>query len=86
MLINILQKNGDLYDLSWKGDQILEIYHIDHKPADLLKLCVYDPASNTLEEIQPDIKKVAFMSSETTSGAGLYQPKTPKALIKSDKK
>ena len=32
------------------------------------------------------IKKVAFMSSETTSGAGLYQPKTPKALIRSDKK
>ena len=62
MLINILQKNGDLYDLSWKGDQILEIYHMDHKPADLLKLCVYDPASNTLEEIQPDVKKVAFMN------------------------
>ena len=51
MLINILQKNGDLYDLSWKEDQILEIYHVDHKPADLLRLCVYDPASNTLEEI-----------------------------------
>ena len=69
MLINILLKNGDLYDLSWKGDQILEIYHIDHKPADLLKLCVYDPASNTLEEIQPDVKKVAFMNITVS-----YQP------------
>lgn len=61
MLINILQKNGDLYDLSWKGTHILEIYHVDHKPADLLKLCVYDPATNTLEEIQPNVQKVAFV-------------------------
>ena len=60
MLINILKKNGDLYDLSWKGNKILEIYHVDHKPADLLKLCVYDPASNTLEEIMPDLEKIAF--------------------------
>lgn len=62
MLINILKKNGDLYDLSWKEDQILEIYHIDHKPADLLKLCVYDPAANSLEEIQPDHNKIAFVN------------------------
>ena len=61
MLINILQKNGDLYDLSWKEDQILEIYHVDHKPADLLRLCVYDPASNTLEEIAKNERKVAFI-------------------------
>lgn len=60
MLINILKKNGDLFDLSWKGNKVLEIYHVDHKPADLLKLCVYDPATNTLEEIMPDLKKVAF--------------------------
>lgn len=32
------------------------------------------------------IKKAASISSETTSGLGLYQPKTPKALIKSEKK
>ena len=62
MLINILKKNGDLYDLSWKKDQILEIYHIDHKPADLLKLCVYDPAANSLEEIHPEQSKVAFIN------------------------
>lgn len=61
MLINILKKNGDLYDLSWKGNKILEIYHVDHKPADLLKLCVYDPASNSLEDIMPDMQKVAFV-------------------------
>ena len=60
MLINILKKNGDLFDLSWKGNKILEIYHEDQEPVDLLKLCVYDPAANTLEEVMPDLKKAAF--------------------------
>ena len=32
------------------------------------------------------LKYVAVVSSETTSLFGLYQPKTPKALIKSEKK
>ncbi len=32
------------------------------------------------------IKGAASISSETTSGLGLYQPKTPQALIKSGKK
>lgn len=32
------------------------------------------------------LENVAVASSETTSSAGLYQPKTPKTLIKSDKK
>lgn len=32
------------------------------------------------------VKGVAVISSESTSLAGLYQPQTPKSLIKSDKK
>lgn len=32
------------------------------------------------------IKSAAIVSSESTSWLGLYQPKTPKALIKPDKK
>lgn len=32
------------------------------------------------------LKSVAVVSSKTTSLFGLYQPKTPKALIKSKKK
>lgn len=32
------------------------------------------------------IRGAAVFSSETTSAFGLYQSKTPKALIKSDKK
>lgn len=32
------------------------------------------------------IKGAAVASSESTSWSGLYQPKTPKALVKSDKK
>lgn len=36
--------------------------------------------------IKKTLKSVAVFSSETTSLFGLYQPKTPKTLIKSDKK
>ena len=36
--------------------------------------------------IKKTLKSVAVASSETTSFLSLYQPKTPKALIKSDKK
>ncbi len=32
------------------------------------------------------LKSVAVVSSETTSMLGLYQPNTPKALVKSEKK
>lgn len=32
------------------------------------------------------LKNVAVASSETTSLFSLYQPKTPKALVKSEKK
>ena len=32
------------------------------------------------------IRGAAVISSESTSWSGLYQPKTPKALIKSNKK
>ena len=36
--------------------------------------------------IKKALKNVAVSSSETTSMLGLYQPKTPKALVKSEKK
>ncbi|MBQ8297659.1 MAG: cyclic lactone autoinducer peptide [Ruminococcus sp.] len=36
--------------------------------------------------IKKAIKGAAAASCETTSMLGLYQPKTPKALIKADKK
>ena len=39
--------------------------------------------SNAISKI---LKNVAIASAETTSIFSLYQPKTPKALIKSDKK
>lgn len=32
------------------------------------------------------IRGAAVISSESTSWAGLYQPQTPKSLIKTDKK
>lgn len=39
-----------------------------------------------LAVVKRAIKGAAVISSESTSWSGLYQPKTPKALIKSDKK
>lgn len=36
--------------------------------------------------VKKTIEGVAVVSSETTSILSLYQPKTPKVLIKSDKK
>lgn len=36
--------------------------------------------------IKKTLKNVAVSSSETTSLFALYQPKTPKALVKSEKK
>lgn len=36
--------------------------------------------------VKKTIESVAAISSETTSILGLYQPKTPKSLIKSNKK
>lgn len=36
--------------------------------------------------IKKALKSVAVASSETTSIFSLYQPKTPKALVKSEKK
>ena len=62
MNINILKKNGDLYDLSWKDGKILEIYHLENKPVALRKFCVYDPVTNTLEEVEPRLEKVAFVN------------------------
>lgn len=36
--------------------------------------------------VEKAIRGAAVFSSETTSAFGLYQPKTPKSLVKSDKK
>lgn len=36
--------------------------------------------------IKKTLKNIAIASSETTSFLSLYQPKTPKALVKSEKK
>ena len=39
-----------------------------------------------LKFVAKTAKRMAEVSSETTSFAGLYQPKTPKALLKPSKK
>ncbi|MCM1508159.1 MAG: cyclic lactone autoinducer peptide [Ruminococcus flavefaciens] len=39
-----------------------------------------------IDVVRKTIESVANVSSETTSILGLYQPRTPKALIKSNKK
>lgn len=54
------------------------------------KCKVSNEGSEKMKHFNNIIKKVikwaAAVSSETTSATGLYQPKTPKALIKCDKK
>ncbi|MCM1008911.1 MAG: cyclic lactone autoinducer peptide [Ruminococcus flavefaciens] len=39
-----------------------------------------------IDVVRKTIESVATVSSEATSILGLYQPKTPNALIKSNKK
>ena len=42
--------------------------------------------ANFSAAIKKAIKRAAHISSETTSWFGLYQPQTPKSLVKSEKK
>ena len=42
--------------------------------------------ANFSSVIKKAIKSAAHISSETTSWFGLYQPKTPKSLVKSKRK
>ena len=61
MNINILKKDGYLYDLAIRGDYILELYHQEKKPVDLLRICLFDPDANTMEELLPEVEKVVFV-------------------------
>lgn len=55
--INLIKKQGDLYDLIIRADKIVELYHRDTKGPGELVFCVYEPKTNTLTEIEPEIVK-----------------------------
>lgn len=61
MNINLIKKDGYLYDLAFRGKYILELYYQEHKPVDLLRIYLYDIANNTVEELLPDVEKVIFV-------------------------
>ena len=67
--INLIKKQGDLYDLIVRENKIIELYHKDSAVMGELVFCVYDPGSNTLTEIEPEVKKADFVHFHIS-----YQP------------
>lgn len=60
--INLIKKQGDLYDLVTRENKILELYHRETKEFSELFFYVYDPKKNTITEIEPNIKKAALVN------------------------
>ncbi len=61
MDINVIKSKNNLYDLSIRDDQILEIYHVIKDKIDFLQIQLYDPETNTVKELCPEIKKAGFI-------------------------
>ena len=59
--INLIKNHGALYDLIVRENKILELYHRETNGPSELFFCVYDPKRNTITEIEPEIKKAAFI-------------------------
>lgn len=60
--INLIKKQGDLYDLIVRDNKILELYHDDTIRPSRLSFSIYDPKRNSITEIEPDISKAAFVN------------------------
>ncbi|MBR3245220.1 MAG: hypothetical protein IKF90_21425 [Parasporobacterium sp.] len=67
--INLIKKQGDLYDLIVRENKIIELYHKDGDASGELIFCVFEPSSNTLREIEPEVKKADFVHFHIS-----YQP------------
>ncbi len=59
--INLIKKQGDLYDLVVRDNKIIELYHRDVAGPGELSFHVYEPKTNTLTEIEPSVKKIDFV-------------------------
>lgn len=55
--INIIKKEGDLFDLISRDDKILELYHYEIDGSGALQFLFYDPKENRVTEIAPEIRK-----------------------------
>lgn len=55
--INLIKKEGDLYDLISREDKILELYHYEIDGCGALQFLFYDPKENRVTEIAPEIRK-----------------------------
>ena len=55
--INIIKKQGDLFDLIIRNNQILEMYHRDGAGHGELFYNLYNPIKNTISEIEPSVSK-----------------------------
>lgn len=59
--INLIRKQGDLYDLVIRDNKIIELYHKDATVPGQLVFCIYDPKTNVLTEIEPEVPKTDFV-------------------------
>ena len=59
--INLIKKQGDLFDLIVRDNKIIELYHKDSPGNGELMFYIYEPKANTLTEIEPNMKKADFV-------------------------
>ena len=59
--INLIRKQGDLFDLFIRNNTIIEMYHEDAPEGGLLSFYRFDPRENRIIEIEPGILKADFV-------------------------
>lgn len=61
MNISIIKSQSSLYDLSFRDNHILEVYHVYKDKIDFLEMKLYNPVDNSVKDICPDVKKAGFI-------------------------
>lgn len=59
--ISLIKKEGDLYDLIHRKGKVLELYHDDLLGFGELKFMLFDPKTNHIREIDPEVHKADFV-------------------------
>ena len=59
--INLVRKQGDLFDLFIRNNSIIEQYHEDMPEGGRLHVYRYDPKANRIIEIEPEARKVDYI-------------------------
>ena len=60
--INLIKKQGDLFDLIVRDNKILEMYHRDGSGYGELALILYNSKQNTIREIEPEVRKTDLVN------------------------